>query len=65
MPKIKKFTPDLKGDFLISGAPFRVRGNSKNQNVWNLKTFWNLNDEIYCFPCFKTVCYMRNNLKDK
>jgi hypothetical protein len=32
MPKIKKFTPALKGDFLIFQAPFRVRGNPKNQN---------------------------------
>jgi hypothetical protein len=24
MPKIKKFTPALKGDFLIFRAPFRV-----------------------------------------
>jgi hypothetical protein len=30
--KIKKFTPALKGDFLIFRAPFRVRGNPKNQN---------------------------------
>jgi len=32
MPKIKKFTPALKGDFLIFRVPFRVRGNPKNQN---------------------------------
>jgi hypothetical protein len=32
MPKIKKFTPALKGDFLIFRAPFRVWGIPKNQN---------------------------------
>lgn len=32
MPKIKKYTPTLKGDFLIFRTPFRGRGNPKNQN---------------------------------
>ena len=32
MPKIKKITPTLKGDFLIFRAPFRVRGIPENQN---------------------------------
>ena len=32
MPKIKKITPTLKGDFLIFRAPFRAWGNQKNQN---------------------------------
>jgi hypothetical protein len=32
MPKIKKITPALKGDFLIFRAPFGVRGIPKNQN---------------------------------
>ena len=39
MPKIKKFTPALKGDFLIFRAPFRVRGYPKNQNEKNLNSF--------------------------
>lgn len=41
MPKIKKFTPDLKGDFLIFRTPFRVWGNPKNQNEQNLNSFYN------------------------
>lgn len=32
MSKIKKFTPALKGDFLIFLATFRFRGKPKNQN---------------------------------
>lgn len=41
MPKIKKSTPALKGDFLIFRAPFRVRGNPKNQKELNLNSFLN------------------------
>jgi hypothetical protein len=40
MPKIKKYTPALKGDFLIFRAPFRVRGNPKNQIELNLNSFF-------------------------
>ena len=38
-PKIKKITPALKGVFLIFRAPFRVRGNPKNQNELNSNSF--------------------------
>ena len=41
MPKIKKFTPALKGDFLIFRTPFRVWGNPKNKNEQNLNSFYN------------------------
>ena len=51
MPKIKKFTPTLKGDFLIFRAPFRVRGNLKNQNELNLNSF-SAFGEIFSFRVF-------------
>ena len=38
MPKIKKINPALKSDLLIFRAPYRVRGNPKNQNERNLNS---------------------------
>jgi len=45
MPKIKKFTPALEGDFLIFRAPLRVRGNPKNQNIPILNSFFKNNKQ--------------------
>jgi len=49
MPKIKKYTPTLKGDFLIFRAPFRVWGNPKNQNELNLNSFLNASKTILIY----------------
>jgi len=46
MPKIKKITPALKGDFLIFRALFRVWGNPKNQNEPILNSFYKVANDF-------------------